>query len=88
MHSRPPLAMLALTALALALPDEEKERLTPEQKKVREARIRQAEAEEAQRRAAHNLEYKLQQDAIAAPYREARRLRNLKKIEQQAKRKP
>ncbi len=87
MHSRPPLAMLALTALALALPDDEREGLTPEQKKVRAERIRQAEEQEAQRRAALTLEYKLEQDAIAAPYREARRLRNLKKL-QQAQRKP
>lgn len=87
MHSRPPLAMRALTAMALAMDIPHLDE-TPEQKKAREERNRLAEEREAQRRAARSLEYKLQQDAIAAPYREARRLRNLRKLEQQAQRKP
>lgn len=79
-HSRPPLALLALSAMALAMDHDGP--MTDAEKKAREERERLADEAEAKRRAERSERYKQEQDAIAAPYREARRLRNLKKMEQ------
>jgi hypothetical protein len=59
-----------------------------EEKKARAERERLEEEAEAKRRHLRSEQYQREQDAIAAPYREARRLRNLRKLEQQAQRKP
>lgn len=48
---------------------------------------RLADEHEKKRRDAEAAAYKAEQDTIAAPYREARRLRNLKKLQQGATRK-
>lgn len=53
-----------------------------EEKKAREERDRLEAEAEAKRRHLRSEQYQREQDAIAAPYREARRLRNLKKMQQ------
>lgn len=83
MSSRPPLALLALSAMALVMDTTGvSSPATEEEKKARAERERLADEQEAQRRAERSEQYQREQDAIAAPYREARRLRNLKKLEQ------
>ena len=83
--SRHNLAMaLTMAALAGTLIDENQpaKTLTPEEKEkwLRE----REEAEDRRRRDAQKAQadWKAQQDAIAAPFREARRLRQLKKLQQ------
>ena len=80
--NRTPLGLaLAMSILAgMAVEDEPK--MTPEEKE--KWRREREEADERRRQNAQKAQaaWKAEQDAIAAPFREARRLRNQKKLQQ------
>lgn len=83
---------LALVAMAMASLDDlhhggsTRPEESPEEKAASKERRRQEALQEQQRRDDRDRQWKAEQDAIAAPYREARRLRNLRKIQQQVQR--
>jgi hypothetical protein len=80
-----PYPALAAVILGAAMADLHSDRPLPQETEAeREERLRALDAERRYQRAnaeRYEAERKAEQDAIAAPYREARRLRNLKKLQ-------
>lgn len=74
------MSTLIATTLALALGSAEEAKLSDEERAKRKAERETCRMQELEREAAYAARTKAEQDVIAAPYREARRLRNIRKL--------